>query len=55
MRAGTYIFSTLCSTTGIPFPLFHILIKLFSLRLKFHCKTNVKLVLKYFLYLNNYF
>ena len=23
MRAGTYIFSSLCSTTGMPLPLFH--------------------------------
>lgn len=31
IRAGTYIFSSLCSTTGIPFPLFHIVIVLDSL------------------------
>ncbi|TNN78981.1 hypothetical protein EYF80_010660 [Liparis tanakae] len=31
MRAGTYIFSSLCSTTGIPFPLFQMEMVLESL------------------------
>lgn len=32
MSAGTYIFSSLCSTTGIPLPLFHTEIVFDSLR-----------------------
>ena len=32
MRAGTYIFSSLCSTTGMPLPLFQMLMVLDSLK-----------------------
>lgn len=31
IRAGTYIFSSLCSTTGIPFPLFQMVMVFDSL------------------------